>query len=109
MDEHGSARFEALRRTLLLALLAVAVACAWLNPLNDLVERFSDLMLMASVAFGVQLLLLEMGMHWGMSLALTLAALAWACLYWKRLDGHPPPPPFPGGGGGRRAACRPPR
>ena len=30
MDEQGSVRIEALRRTLLLALLAVAVACAWL-------------------------------------------------------------------------------
>ncbi len=45
-----------------------------LDPLNDLVERFSDLMLMASVAFGVQLLLLDMGVHWGMSLLLSLAA-----------------------------------
>lgn len=141
MDEQGSVRIEALRRTLLLALLAVTVACAWLrplddlagaqaqagfkravasfataralnavisvvqgtelsvqplgvgvtltpgqmlDPLNDLVERFSDLMLMASVAFGVQLLLIEVGVHWGMSLALTLAAFAWAWPYIKR-------------------------
>lgn len=141
MDAQGSVRIEALRRKLLLALLAVAVVCAWLrplddlagaqaqagfkravasfataralnavisvvqgtelsvqplgvgvtltpgqmlDPLNDLVERFSDLMLAASVAFGVQLLLLEMGAHWGMSLALTLAALAWAWPYVKR-------------------------
>ena len=141
MDEQGSVRIEALRRTLLLALLGIAVACAWfkplddmataqaqagfkravasfataralnavisvvqgtefsvqplgigvtltpgqmLDPLNDLVERFSDLMLMASVAFGVQLLLLEVGVHWGMALALTLAALAWAWQYWQR-------------------------
>ena len=141
MDEQGSVRIEALRRNLLLALLAVAVVCAWLrplddlagaqaqagfkravasfataralnavisvvqgtelsvqplgvgvtltpgqmlDPLNDLVERFSDLMLAASVAFGVQLLLLEMGAHWGMSLALTLVALAWAWPYIKR-------------------------
>ena len=118
MDEQGSVRIEALRRNLLLALLVVAVACAWLrplddlagaqaqagfkravasfataralnavisvvqgtelsvqplgvgvtltpgqmlDPLNDLVERFSDLMLAASVAFGVQLLLIEVG------------------------------------------------
>ncbi|MBI3147703.1 MAG: hypothetical protein HYZ17_04245 [Betaproteobacteria bacterium] len=130
---------EALRRGLVLALLAVAAACAWLkpldemagaqaqagfkravasfataralnalisvvqgtelsvqplgvgvtltpgqmlDPLNDLVERFADLMLLASVAFGVQLLLLELGMHWGMSLALTLVTLAWAWQYW---------------------------
>ena len=138
-SEQASLRIEALRRGLLLALLAVAAACAWLkpldemagaqaqagfkravasfataralnalisvvqgtelsvqplgvgvtltpgqmlDPLNDLVERFADLMLMASVAFGVQLLLLEMGVHWGMSLALTLVALAWAWQYW---------------------------
>lgn len=141
MDAQGSVRIEMLRRKLLLALLAVAVACAWLrplddlagaqaqagfkravasfataralnavisvvqgtelsvqplgvgvtltpgqmlDPLNDLVERFSDLMLAASVAFGVQLLLIEVGMHWGMSLALTLVAFAWAWPYLKR-------------------------
>jgi hypothetical protein len=140
MDEQGSARMEALRRILLLALLAIAVACAWLkplddmagaqaqagfkravasfataralnavisvvqgtelsvqplgvgitltpgqmlDPLNDLVERFADLMLMASVAFGVQLLLLEMGVHWGMSLLLSLAAAGWAWQTWR--------------------------
>lgn len=36
MDEQGSVRIEALRRNLLLALLAVAVVCAWLRPLDDL-------------------------------------------------------------------------
>lgn len=140
-DEQTSSKMDALRRQLLLALLAVAVACAWLkplddmagaqaqagfkravasfataralnavisvvqgtefsvqplgvgvtltpgqmlDPLNDLVERFSDLMLMASVAFGVQLLLLEIGVHWVMSLLLSLAAVAWAWQYWQR-------------------------
>lgn len=53
-----------------------------LDPVNDLVEQFSDLMLMASVAFGAQVLLLKMGVHWGMSLLLTLSAAAWAWLYW---------------------------
>lgn len=136
---------DTLRRNLLLALLSVAVACAWLkpfdemagaqaqagfkravasfataralnavisvvqgtelsvqplgvgvtltpgqmlDPLNDLVERFADLMLMASVAFGAQLLLIEMGAHWGMSLALTLVALAWA---WPCMRRKPSP------------------
>ena len=135
MDEQGSVRIEALRRNLLLALLAVAVACAWLrplddlagaqaqagfkravasfataralnavisvvqgtelsvqplgvgvtlapgqmlDPLNDLVERFSDLMLMASVAFGVQLLLIEDGVDCFMSQPLTQVLRAWA-------------------------------
>ena len=141
MDVRSSLNLETLRPALLLALLAIAVACAWLkpldemagaqaqagftravasfataralnavisvvqgtelsvqplgvgvtltpgqmlDPLNDLVEHFSDLMLMASVAFGVQLLLLEIGAHWGMSLLLSLAAAGWARLVWKR-------------------------
>ena len=165
MDAQGSARMEAAWRPLLLALLAVAVACAWLkplddmagaqaqagfkravasfataralnavisvvqgtefsvqplgigvtltpgqmlDPLNDLVERFSDLMLMASVAFGVQLLLLEVGVHWIMSLLLSLAAVAWAWQYWQWAGGHPPVPlPMEGGDEGSRATPAP--
>jgi len=49
-----------------------------LDPVNDLVEQFSDLMLVASVAFGVQKVLATIGAHWAISLALTLAALGWA-------------------------------
>lgn len=60
-----------------------------LDPLNDLVERFSDLMLAASVAFGVQILLLDAGMAWGMSALLTLVALAWG---WRHARGAAPPP-----------------
>jgi hypothetical protein len=48
-----------------------------LDPINDLVERFSDLMLTATVAFGAQKVLLSIGGHWLVALALTLAALAW--------------------------------
>lgn len=51
-----------------------------LDPVNDLVERFSDLMLGASVLFGVQKVLLGVGGYWPISLALTLVALAWAGL-----------------------------
>jgi hypothetical protein len=54
-----------------------------LDPLNDLVEKFSDLMLMASVAFGAQVLLLKIGLHWAISLALTLAAGLWAWFHWR--------------------------
>ena len=49
-----------------------------LDPINDLIEQFANLMLTASVAFGVQKVLLGIGAHWLVSLALTLAALGWA-------------------------------
>ena len=48
-----------------------------LDPVNDLVEQFSNLMLVASVAFGIQKVLLSIGAYWGISLVLTLTALAW--------------------------------
>jgi hypothetical protein len=48
-----------------------------LDPVNDLVEKFSDLMLMASVAFGVQKVLISMGGYWLISLLLTFAAIGW--------------------------------
>ena len=48
-----------------------------LDPVNDLVEKFSTLMLAASVAFGVQKALIAMGGYWAVSLALTAVALAW--------------------------------
>ncbi len=53
-----------------------------LDPINDLVEQFSNLMLLASVAFGVQKALVSIGAWWLISLALTAAALGWA---WFRL------------------------
>ena len=53
-----------------------------LDPINDLVEQFSNLMLLASVAFGVQKALVSIGAWWLISLALTVAALGWA---WFRL------------------------
>ena len=53
-----------------------------LDPINDLVEQFSNLMLLASVAFGVQKALISIGAWWLISLALTAAALGWA---WFRL------------------------
>jgi len=59
-----------------------------LDPINDLVEQFSTLMLFASVSFGVQLLMIKVGAYWAVSAALTLAALAWA---WYALRGPPVP------------------
>ncbi|HRO58852.1 MAG TPA: hypothetical protein PK177_06745 [Burkholderiaceae bacterium] len=48
-----------------------------LDPVNDLVEQFAELMLMASVAFGVQKVLLAIGAHWIVTLLLSAIALAW--------------------------------
>ena len=51
-----------------------------LDPVNDLIEQFSTLMLVASVAFGVQKVLVGVGAHWGISLLLTGIAACWALL-----------------------------
>ncbi len=52
-----------------------------LDPLNDLVEQFSNLMLTASVAFGVQKVLLSIGAHWLASSLLTLTAFICGVFY----------------------------
>ena len=54
-----------------------------LRPLNELVDKFADVMLFASVAFGVQLLLLQFGSHAVVAGALTFAMLLWAILKWR--------------------------
>ena len=36
----------------------------FLDPVNDLVEQISTLLLIASVSFGVQKVLISMGAHW---------------------------------------------
>lgn len=59
-----------------------------LDPVNDLVEQFANLMLAASVAFGVQRALIAIGSYWPISLALTVAALGWA---WLRFRQRRPP------------------
>lgn len=55
-----------------------------LDPLNDLVERFADLMLTASVAFGVQKVLLEIGAHSAVSAGLSLLAAVWSLYFLGR-------------------------
>ena len=55
-----------------------------LDPLNDVVEQFSTLMLAASVAFGVQKILISIGSYWLISLVLTAAALGWTWLYFRQ-------------------------
>ncbi|MGE3450702.1 MAG: hypothetical protein AB7I06_04785 [Burkholderiales bacterium] len=59
-----------------------------LDPINDLVEQFSSLMLTASVAFGVQLALIKFGGHEAVSIALSVLALAWG---WRMWRGESPP------------------
>ena len=55
-----------------------------LDPINDLVEQFGDLMLVASVAFGVQKVLLSIGANWAVSLLLTVSSGFWAYYYLRQ-------------------------
>lgn len=59
-----------------------------LEPINDLAEQFSLLMLAASVSFGIQLALIKFGAFWGISLLLTMVALAWVWTSWHRNSAH---------------------
>lgn len=51
-----------------------------LDPINDLLEQFSSLMLVASVAFGIQKILLAVGGHGVVSALVSVALLLWATL-----------------------------
>lgn len=59
-----------------------------LDPVNDMVEQFSNLMLAASVSFGVQKMLIGIGGYWLVSLLLTVAV---AVRTWLHFGGRPPP------------------
>lgn len=59
-----------------------------LDPVNDLVEQFSELMLIASIAFGVMKILLNIGSFWVFSALLSAVALAWAGF---KVTGRMPP------------------
>lgn len=59
-----------------------------LDPINDLVEQFSTLMLVACVAFGAQKILISIGGFWLISLVLTSLAVGWA---WYHLRERQPP------------------
>lgn len=60
-----------------------------LDPVNDVIEQFSSLMLVASVAFGIQKVLVGIGAHWAISLALTAVAACWALLFHRRKQAPP--------------------
>lgn len=58
-----------------------------LDPLNDLVEEFSTLMLAASVSFGIQRILVAAGSSWPVAAALTALLLLYGLGAWRA---HPP-------------------
>jgi len=60
-----------------------------LKPVTELLEQFSSLMLAACVAFGVQLLLLDIGGHMLVSALLSIALLAWVLARWHDAAGPP--------------------
>jgi hypothetical protein len=53
-----------------------------LDPVNDLVERFSWIMLGATISLGIQQVMLEVGQWWGVRVLVALLGLAWL---WLRL------------------------
>ncbi len=63
-----------------------------LDPINDLIEQFSSVMLVASSSLGLQKVLLGMTGWWGMTAVLALAAVFLAVTTW-----------WPGGAGSRFA------
>lgn len=56
-----------------------------LDPVNDLVEQFGDLMLAASVGFGIMHILIKIGSFWLFSLLLTISASGWLWMRWKNM------------------------
>lgn len=61
-----------------------------LAPINELVKHFSDLMLVASVSFGIQKVLISMSSYWAISLVLTATAFWWATFLFRKRQ----PPAF---------------
>jgi hypothetical protein len=59
-----------------------------LDPVNDLVERFSWIMLGATLSLGVQQIMLDIGQWWGMKLLVALVGLAWLWYAWVRRPGE---------------------
>jgi len=55
-----------------------------LDPVNDLVERFSWIMLGATISLGIQQVLLEVGQWWGVRLLVALSGLLWLWSMWRR-------------------------
>lgn len=60
-----------------------------LKPVNELVGQFANLMLAASVAFGVQKILLSIGAHWLISLLFTGIAAFWCYRTYRQENPSP--------------------
>lgn len=58
-----------------------------LDPVNDLVERFSWIMLGATLSLGVQQVLLDIGQWWGVKVLLALLCLGWLWFRWRQERG----------------------
>jgi hypothetical protein len=54
-----------------------------LRPINDMVEQFAELMLAASVAFGVTKVLISIGSYWVVSILLSAFVLVWFWIRWR--------------------------
>jgi hypothetical protein len=55
-----------------------------LDPVNDLVERFSWIMLGATISLGIQQVLLDVGQWWGLRMLVAALGLAWLWLRLRR-------------------------
>jgi len=58
-----------------------------LDPINDLAERFSWVMLVSTISLGVQRILMEIGDWLGLRVLLTIAMILFAVSTWKRFWG----------------------
>ena len=54
-----------------------------LRPINDLTAQFAELMLAASIAFGVMKALISIGSFWVISLLVSVAGLSWGWMQWR--------------------------
>jgi hypothetical protein len=64
-----------------------------LDPVNDLVERFSLIMLGATVSLGIQQVLLDIGQWWPLRVLVAVLGLAWL---WSRISRSAGPGQTPG-------------
>jgi hypothetical protein len=55
-----------------------------LDPINDLIERFSGVMLVAASSLGLQLVLLEISSWWVMTAMLIVSLAVWLSSIWSR-------------------------